>query len=262
MATKTRKKKTKVNKKDKNIKRLLAIIFAVLCLAIGVAVFQTMHKNQVKNHTVDFGKDRAVGVDLSYHNGNVDFSKLKDNVDFAIIRIGYTGYTEGESNMDKKAKSYIKSAKKAGIPIGVYYYSQATTVEEAEKEAKFVLGFLDNYYIDLPVFYDVEYAEKNGSLTGRLYNAKLSKNDQTDIINAFCNKLEKADYMTGVYSSTYMFESRINIKKLNKNAYIWLADYNDKVTYNGHYDIWQYTNKGKIDGVKNKVDKNYWYSGD
>lgn len=260
MATKTKKKKTKkaTLKKQNKIMIIISVIL-VVALVIGGAVVK-INSNKPVERTVNFNKDVAVGCDISHHNKKVDFEKLKDEVDFVIIRVGYRGYANGEVCLDKKAKKYLKAAKEAGIPIGVYFYSQAVTEQEAVEEAKFTIRQIRGYDISLPVFYDFEYAAEKGKNLGRLYEANLNPIENTALVNAFCSTVEKAGYMSGLYASTFMYERHFKLKSFDKNMYIWVADYNKDITYDGYYDVWQYTSKGRLKATGNKnVDINYWY---
>lgn len=272
MATKTKKKKSKTKRKKKtnknikitfniNKKALIAFIL-VIVVALGVFAgvkFRPTHSEKAPVLT-ELNKDVAVGADLSHHNGKIDFEKLKKDVDFVIIRIGYRGYSNGEICLDKKAKQNIEAASKANIPVGLYFYSQAITPAEARQEARFAVKQAKKYDISLPIFYDFEYAEDKGQKVGRLYEANLNAKDNTELVNSFCDVVEKAGYQSGVYASSYMYKSRFKVGKISKNAYIWVADYNEKITYGGKYDIWQYTSKASNEAIKSKhVDMNYWY---
>lgn len=275
MATKTKRKpktKTKTKSKSKrkkkktaqriNKKSLIAIVIsAVLVLALVVGAVVT-HNNSYRSRSIplDVDKDVAFGIDVSAHNGKIDWDKVSGDADFAFIRVGYRGYSNGTLSADKCAKYNLKHSKRAGMPVGVYFYSQAITPEEAEEEADFVLDFIDGYRVTLPVVIDYEYAYDKGELGGRLYNANLGKNDGADIISAFTKRVADAGYTAGVYASTNFYETKINVKKLDKNTVIWVADYNKNITYNGYYDIWQYSKSGSCDGVPSKyVDTNHWY---
>lgn len=256
MATKTKKKK------DKKQKTKILISISAIFLAIVIAITAiSISSNKPDNPLSDIGKDVACGIDVSYHNGRINWHKVAEEYDFAIIRVGYTGYSNGALMEDTSARRNMRKATRADMPIGVYYYSQAITTEEAENEAKMALDIIKGKNITLPIFIDYEYAyEKDGKLGGRLYDADLNKKEATEIINAFCKTIKKAGYTPGVYASTSFYKSVLDAKSITKNAVIWVADYNDDITYNGKYDIWQYTNKGKVSGIHSKhTDKNYWY---
>lgn len=269
MATKTGKKaktKSSARRKKKNAKLKLnkkyAIILScsiivIISLIIGAIA---LHSHNHKPAVLDVNKDIAYGIDVSHYNGKIDWETVGENVDFAFIRVGYRGYSNGTVNMDSKAKYNLKNANKAGVPVGVYFYSQATDDEEAVEEAEFVLDKIKGYDVTLPVAIDFEYAYSNGELTGRLYDADLSKKERTNLINAFCKTIKDNGYTPALYASTYIYESHINVKDLDKDIIIWVADYNENITYDGEFDIWQNSEKGKCDGIGSRyVDTDYWY---
>ena len=194
-------------------------------------------------------------------NGEIDWSKVKENVDFAFIRVGYRGYDQGSIQKDKNAQTNLHQANKYKIPVGVYIYSQATTVDEAIEEAKFALDSVIWHDITLPIIIDFEYpTDKDGNKFGRLYNAKLTNKDKTDIINAFCNTIKNSGYKYGVYASANVFMHDLNAKDLIDDTFIWVAQYSDKLKYTKAVNVWQYSKTGKIDGVPSKnVDLNYWF---
>lgn len=261
--TKKRKKKSALKKKfnallkNKRVIAIVAIIAAVLCIITVAAV---NGRNTVPQ-AYEFDKEVACGIDVSSHNGKIDWDKVAETNDFAFIRVGCRGYSKGNVFLDKRAKYNMKHAEKAKIPFGVYIYSQAITVEEAEEEAEFLLRHIKGYNVQLPLVFDFEYAYKNGNPVGRLANASLTKKDRTAMINAFCKVVKDAGYVPALYASTYIYESQIYVNRLEKGTVIWVADYNKKITYKGRYDIWQATNKGTCRGVNSKnVDIDYWYT--
>ncbi len=257
--SKSKKKKNAQPISKKNIIVIIVSAVLILCLTVG-AVLTHNNSNRSRSVPLDVDKDVAFGIDVSAHNGEIDWEKVSGEADFAFIRVGYRGYSNGTLSADKRAKYNLKHAKRAGMPVGVYFYSQAVTPEEAEEEADFVLNFIKNYRVTLPVVIDYEYAYDNGELGGRLYNAVLGKNEGAEIINAFTEKVSSAGYTAGVYASTNFYETKINVKKLDKSTVIWVADYNKNITYDGDYDIWQYSKSGSCGGVPSKyVDNNYWY---
>lgn len=269
MATKTKKKsgktttkKKKSNGKKVNIKAVIipfvAIILVIVIAIVGIALHNEPSK---ANPFEGVNADCLKGVDVSHHNGKIDWKQMSKDVDFAIVRVGARGYEAGNIIEDKKARTNLKNAKKYGVPVGAYFYTQAVTPKEAQEEARFALKVVKKYDIELPIFIDFEYAyNKKGALGGRLLDANLTTEENTKIINAFCDVIEKAGYQSGVYASSYIYKWHLNMKALNKNCFIWVADYNENVTYNGDYDIWQYTSKGKMKSNGSKyIDLNYWY---
>lgn len=256
---KHRKKRTAPKISKKEYVSIIISALLVVCLVLGAVVTHN-HSNRQRSGLLDIDKDVAFGIDVSAHNGKIDWEKVSGEADFAFIRVGYRGYQGGALSADKCAKYNLKHAKRAGVPVGVYFYSQAITPEEAEQEADFVIDFIHNCRVTLPVVIDYEYAYDKGKLGGRLYNAGLGRNEGAEIISAFAKKVTNAGYTAGVYASTNFYEEKINVKKLDKNTVIWVADYNKNITYDGYYDIWQYSKSGSCDGVPSKhVDMNHWY---
>lgn len=230
------------------------IILAVIISVIAVAASKGSRPDGLYQSV-------ANGIDVSEHNGEIDWEKVKETQDFAFIRVGYRGYGNGEIYEDKYAADNLKNANKAKIPVGVYFYTQAVTAKEAEDEADFVYDIIKKYNIDLPVMIDFEYPiDSDGNAVGRLVESDNDLNKNAEIINSFVEKLEKKGYTAGVYASSSVLHNKISMKKLKKSAVAWVADYNDKVTYDVDYTIWQYSETGSVDGVSSKyVDLNYWY---
>lgn len=251
-------KKLNIKKPNKRVFVISACIVAVL---ITVSIIASIGSSSGRISQFEFGGEVARGIDVSYHNGEIDWELVSRNTDFAFIRVGYRGYSNGKILFDKKFKANMKSANACDLPVGVYFFSQAISVDEAIEEADFAIKAIKKYDVSLPVVIDFEYGtDKHGNSVGRLKDADLTKKECTDIINAFCERVENAGYVPAVYASTYFFNAVIDTPGIVKSAYIWVADYNEKITYSGKYDIWQYTAKGKIDGVESKtVDINYWY---
>lgn len=181
------------------------------------------------------------GIDVSKHNGVIDWDKVK--VDFAIIRIGFGMY---ENQKDEMFERNYTEATKINIPVGVYHYSYAKSVDEAIKEAELVIKWLNGRKLDLPVYFDIEDdSQKN-----------VSRVILDGMCEAFCNRIEKAGYWAGIYSNKYWATSVISGIKLGKKYTYWIAQYTDKCTYTGDYAIWQYTSKGKVNGISGNVDMN------
>ena len=141
----------------------------------------------------------------------------------------------------------IKGATKAGLKVGVYFFTQATDEVEAVYEASFVLDRIKNYKISYPVFLDVEASGGRGD--------KIDKAARTAVCKAFCQTIQNAGYTAGIYANKTWLENRIDTGELG--AYkVWLAQYVAEPTYTGRYDMWQYTCTGKISGISGDVDLN------
>lgn len=188
-------------------------------------------------------------IDVSEFNGAIAWQNVAKACDGAIIRAGYRGYGSGKLVTDEKFKSNIKAASAAGIPIGVYFYTQAISEIEARDEARYTMELVKGYKLTLPIFIDSEDG-KNGA--GRADSGKLSRAKRTAILKAFCEEIQKKGYAAGVYASEWWLNNLLDISKL-KNFYLWVAKYS---TYepNVAWDAWQYTSAGRIDGVTGGVD--------
>lgn len=243
-------------------KKKIAVLSIVAVVIIGIlAGILSVALSSGSKEAYRFSGEVINGIDVSSHNGKIDWDIASKEVDFAFIRAGYRGYSNGNILPDKKMKENLKNANENNLPVGVYFYSQAINEKEAVEEAEFVIKAIRKYDIGLPIVIDFEYAaDKTGKHTGRLFEANLTQEEATNIVNAFCNRVEKSGYNSAVYASTYFYNSVFETKKLNKSITLWVADYNEELTYKGDFDIWQYTNKGKCNGVTSKnVDLNHWY---
>lgn len=202
------------------------------------------------------------GIDVSKYNGDINWDKAKkDGVDFVIVRVGYRGYGKsGTLCTDPNYKANIEGALAAGIKVGVYYFTEALTTDEACEEAKFCLSKIKDYNITLPVAIDYEYPTDGKNPIGRMYNAKLTKAEATANVKAFCAAVKKAGYTPLVYANKSDLSSLINGKTIGNTYKVWLANYTTKTTYANSYEYWQYTSSGKVNGITGKVDCNFWYT--
>lgn len=188
-------------------------------------------------------------IDVSEFNGAIAWQNVTKACDGAIIRAGYRGYGSGTLVTDEKFKSNIKAAKAAGIPIGVYFYTQAISEIEARDEARYTMELVKGYKLTLPIFID---SEDGNNGAGRADSGKLSRAKRTAILKAFCEEIQKEGYAAGVYASEWWLNNLLYINKI-KNFYLWVAKYS---TYepNVDWDAWQYTSAGNIDGITGNVD--------
>ena len=197
------------------------------------------------------------GIDVSAWQGDIDWGKVKgDGIAFVIIRAGYRGSSEGALNTDKKFHDYIKGATAAGIPVGVYFYSEAVNTSEAKDEANYCLNLIKGYNVSLPVAIDFE----PGTNGGRQSKAGLSKDAATSICMTFCDTVKSAGYNAMVYANKSDLTNRLNAGTIAAKYDIWLAQYNSQVTYGGAYTFWQYSSKGSVSGISGNVDMDYWYT--
>lgn len=186
------------------------------------------------------------GIDVSKHNGKVDWKKVKaDGVQFAILRAGYGKLT---SQKDPTFEANYAGAKAAGIPVGAYWYSYAVTTAETKQEAEACLSVLKGKQFEYPIFFDLE--EKKAFQTG--------KANCTAMVQTFCDTLEKSKYYAGLYMSRSPFCSYTTDAVRTKYA-LWLAEYNTRLNYNGAVGIWQRSSTGKVNGISGNVDINEGY---
>lgn len=189
------------------------------------------------------------GIDVSSHNGDINWSKVKaSGIGFAILR---AGYGKVASQVDANFFHNYANAKNAGIPVGAYWYSYAKTVEEAKLEAAACINTLKDTKLEYPIYYDVE---ENSQY-------KLGKAKVSAIIKAFCDTMEAAGYWVGVYTNASWYNSVLDDEVKTRYA-IWIAHWGvSKPGINGSYGMWQY-NIGKnnpINGISGDVDLDYAY---
>ena len=208
-----------------------------------------------ENMELQFDKGSAkLGIDVSKWNQEINWEAVKDaGVEFAIIRCGYRGATTGALVIDPRYEENIEGAISAGIPVGVYFFTQALDEVEAVEEASMVIRLIENYDVDYPVFLDSESAGGRGRADG------LDSDERTRAHRAFLQTIEAAGYETGVYASRNWLNDRLDMSRLSDYR-IWLAEYADAPTYDAYYyHMWQYTSKGTVDGISTNVDLNLCY---
>ena len=184
------------------------------------------------------------GVDVSEYQGEIDWNAVAaDGISFAFIRVGYRGNTEGGLYPDERFASNLAAAREAGIACGAYFYSQATSVEEAAEEATFVLGLLAGTQLDYPLAFDYEVMPST-----RI--AGVDAQTAAQIASTFCAAMREGGYTPMVYGNTFdlaRFDS-----ELLEGCAIWCAEYDDGPSYERKADIWQYTNRGVVNGIRGK----------
>lgn len=192
-----------------------------------------------------------LGVDVSIHQGNIDWQKVKESgIDFAMIRLGYRGYGSGEAELDENYAENIQGAREAGIDAGVYFFSQAITTEEAVEEANLVIESLKGLDINYPVVYDWEIIYDD---TARTDN--VSVDVLTDCCVAFCETIRNAGYTPMIYQNKRTTIFKLDLNRLTDYDF-WLAEYSSEPTYYYDFDMWQYTNAGSVPGIEGDVDLN------
>ena len=191
-----------------------------------------------------------LGVDVSAYQHTINWSQAAaSGLDFAIIRVAYRTTGSGELKPDGYFAQNLAGARAAGLKVGAYIFSQAITVEEAREEAQYLMKLVQGYTIDLPLVFDFEYAG------GRLYQGKLSRQEGTDVCNAFCQTVEAGGYESMVYSNLSMLYNDLYREQLGR---LWLAHWAKQTTYTGPYEYWQ-CGYDKISGIEGVVDMDFWF---
>lgn len=185
------------------------------------------------------------GIDVSHHNGVIDWEKVKAaGVDFVIIRCGYG---QNQTNQDDRQwERNVSECERLGIPYGVYLYSYATNTSAAMSEAQHVLRLIRGHRLSYPVYFDMEDNSTVGS-------------DLAAIASTFCNTIRSAGYPVGVYANLNWWNNYLTNSCFSQ-WYKWVAQYNDTCNYTGKYEIWQYSANGNVDGItegSGRVDMNY-----
>lgn len=207
-----------------------------------------------ENTELQFQKGNAkLGIDVSKWNKEIDWQAVKEEgIEFAIIRCGYRGAASGALVIDPMYEENIKGAIDAGIPVGVYFFTQAINEVEAVEEASMVIRLIEDYDVDYPVFLDSESAGGKGRAD------MLDAEERTNVHEAFLETVSAAGYETGIYASKNWLNDRINMTDLSTYK-TWLAEYADVPSYDEYYHMWQYTSKGTVDGIETHVDLNLCY---
>lgn len=207
-----------------------------------------------ENTQMQFANGSAkLGIDVSKWNQEINWAAVKEEgVEFAIIRCGYRGASSGALVIDPRYEENIQGAIDAGIPVGVYFFTQALDEVEAVEEASMVIRLIEAYDVDYPVFLDSESAGGSGRADG------LTAKERTAAHKAFLETISAAGYETGVYASRNWLYDRINMTDLSEYK-TWLAEYAEVPAYEGYYDMWQYTSKGTVNGISTNVDLNLCY---
>lgn len=198
-------------------------------------------------------QESAVGVDVSAYQGEIDWRAVAESgVKFAMIRVGYRGYENGQLNLDEYAKINYRDAKAAGLQVGAYFFSQAITPEEALEEAEFLLEATKDWQIDLPVVFDWEYVDDSAR------TAQMDRQEIMACVRAFNDRIEQAGHRPMVYFNPYHAENFLELEALADYPF-WLALYSENMDFAYQVDMWQYTSEGTVPGIKGPVDINLWF---
>ncbi len=206
------------------------------------------------NYLKLIGGDSVTGIDVSSYQGDIDFEAVKaSGVDFVMIRVAYRGYETGRIVYDKCAFTNLEKAAEAGLDIGVYFFSQAISPEEAEEEAYFILKAIEGYDITMPIVYDWESVSDPDART-----ADMDRQTLTKCCKAFLETIDAAGYRPMLYFNRRQARLHMDISALKEYEF-WLAAYTDRMDFPYRIDMWQYTNTGRVPGIVGDVDINVYF---
>lgn len=199
-------------------------------------------------------EESRVGIDVSSHQGEIDWETVaQTDVEIVMVRAGYRGYGKaGKLVEDPNAKTNIAAARKAGLDVGVYFFSQAVNVEEAAEEARMLLDIIKDLEITMPVVYDWEY------ISAEARTANVDPRTLTDCALTFCGIMEEAGYTPMVYFNIYQSQHMMYIAELKQYDF-WLAWYSDRMVFPYKIRMWQYTDTGRVPGIEANVDLNVYF---
>lgn len=193
------------------------------------------------------GAQTALGIDVSHHQQQIDWAQVKAaGIEFVMVRLGYRGLEDGGLNPDRYAAENLAGARAAGLRVGAYFYSQATTAQEALEEADYALALLGDFRLDLPLAFDWEIEARTEA---------VDIQTATDCALAFCGAVEAAGYDAMIYFNSYQARERLELSRLTAYPW-WLAMYDHSADFPCRFDVWQYTSTGAVPGIAGNVDIN------
>ena len=197
------------------------------------------------------------GVDVSYYQGEIDWNAVAaSGVEFAYIRAGYRGYVDGGIFADERLDANARGAREAGLEIGLYFFSQAISPEEAAEEAKWLLDAAQSYDVTLPLAFDWEAQTDTGEDTPRTEG--MLGGEMTRCAAAFCETIRGAGYTPAVYANRWMGYYDYNLSKL-PDAALWISAPGTRDDFYYAHAIWQYTYEGSVPGIEGAVDRDLRY---
>ena len=254
-----------------NVKRIVLIASLALMLLVTVVVFlrrpngssSTLRPNPYfpedfvirDGYMICLAGESWLGVDVSHHQKSIRWDEVAaSGVRFAMIRLGHRTVSDGEIRLDTYWEENFTGARNAGLSIGVYFYSQAISVEEARQEAAFVLDTLKGLRLELPVVFDWEDYYENS----RTANADPKTVNACAI--AFCEEIAKAGYEPMIYFNPDLDNRLWDLEMMQQRGYpFWLAMYSDTMNWPYEVQMWQYTETGRVDGIDTPVDLNLYF---
>ena len=207
-----------------------------------------------QNYLYCLKQESYVGVDVSAFQHDIDWNQVKaSGVDFAMLRLGYRGWgAKGTLVEDEYIQQNLAGTAASGIPIGAYFFSQATTLDEVHEEIEFMLEILGDYQLDYPIVLDWEVANPT---EGRVRN--VTRRELTDMLRYFCDEMSARGFDPMVYFNWTQASRMIYLSELEDYPF-WLALYQDRMTFPFRVEMWQYTSEGKVPGIEGDVDINVY----
>lgn len=196
-----------------------------------------------------------LGIDAAKFQGEIDWAAVaSDGIEFAMLRLGYRGYGNGTLMTDPYFEQNAAGASANGIDMGVYFFSQAITVEEAVEEAEYVLAAIEEYDVTMPVVFDMEIVTESNEARAN----SLTSEERTAVTAAFCDRIAEAGYTPMIYGNPCWLLSKIDLKELEDYP-VWLAQYYREPFFPYEFSMWQYTNTGTVSGIAGNVDLNLYF---
>lgn len=269
MAAKKRKSTKKQIEQQRQNNLLLLKLIASLMLLLVIPLLLTMVANREQElpyinpyRPEDFASENGFmtcltsesvpGIDVSHYQGEIDWEQVRQSgIEFAFVRLGFRRAATGTLGEDEMARKNLRKAKEAGLKVGAYFFSQATSKKEAREEAEFALQILKGFQLDLPLAYDWETVE-GGSRADN-----MTRDTLTDCVKTFCDTVEEAGYDSMVYFNRDLSQTLLDIRKLGETP-VWFAMYHTYPDAPCKPDYWQYTDQGEVPGIEGYVDLNLY----
>ena len=198
----------------------------------------------------------SLGIDVSSYQETIDWQQVKESgIEFVMIRAGYRGATRGALREDTNFQANYNGAKEAGLKVGVYFFSQATSVAEAEEEAGFVLQLLQDKKLDYPVVFDWETAEVMDNGVDISRTKAVTGEEVTSFAQVFCKKIDKAGFTAAVYFNRNLAYDYYNLEEIDQFDF-WLAEYRTVPAFYYDFQMWQYSDNAQVRGISTPVDIN------
>lgn len=203
-----------------------------------------------KNYIEDDGSKKRVGIDVSEHQGMINWETASQEIDFAFVRLGYRGYGNGNIVTDAYYSRNMQGAITNGVPVGVYFYSQATSYEEGAEEANYVLSMLGDYNLSYPIVLDREDPMQENARTNN-----MSVEQHTQAALGFLETIEAAGRSAMIYTNQMYYALYLDLEQIYKYP-VWFAQYANEPIWPYEFSIWQYSENGEVPGIYGPVDMN------